>query len=352
MNNKTTRAALTNNEQGMVAIIVTTVLMMVISLIVLGFTQTVRREQSQSLERQLSTQAFYAAESGVNLARKVIDDQLKNGEPVTKDSCEEGTGRYSGKYAIDSSTGSTITCLLVKSELPTYEYQGITTESQVTQLTGAGGALLRDIVISWQSTTLGTYTGCASVPTPNLPAAWGCSEPLLRVDIVPLSSSMSPASLRASQYTSFLYPVTGASPSAISSVSGMGASIGTISPVSCASAPFAGQKYRCTAVITMAVPVNSYGLRMMGIYKPTDVSVAARGITGTPVNLVDGQVLVDSTAKAIDVLRRIQARITLTSGADDVPDYAITSGGGLGICKQYTVSGAIVAWPAIAACAP
>lgn len=43
---------------------ITIVMMVVISLIVVGFTQVANRNRRQSLDRQLSTQAFYVAESG------------------------------------------------------------------------------------------------------------------------------------------------------------------------------------------------------------------------------------------------------------------------------------------------
>jgi Tfp pilus assembly protein PilX len=55
-----------DKQAGMVAIMVTMILMIVISLIVVGFAQISRRNQRQALDRQLSTQAFYAAETGVN----------------------------------------------------------------------------------------------------------------------------------------------------------------------------------------------------------------------------------------------------------------------------------------------
>ncbi|HSX32249.1 MAG TPA: pilus assembly PilX N-terminal domain-containing protein, partial [Candidatus Saccharimonadales bacterium] len=83
-------------ESGMVAIMVTIILMIVISLIVLGFAQIARRNQRQSLDRQLSTQAFYAAETGVNDASKVIKAAIASGATVAaKPTCtDSGGGQY------------------------------------------------------------------------------------------------------------------------------------------------------------------------------------------------------------------------------------------------------------------
>src|SRR4051794_27185754 len=53
-------------QAGLVSIIVTLIMMLVISLIVVGFAEITRRNGSEALERQLSTQAYYAAETGIN----------------------------------------------------------------------------------------------------------------------------------------------------------------------------------------------------------------------------------------------------------------------------------------------
>src|ERR1035437_8641163 len=59
-----------NNELGAASIIVTMITMIIISLIVIGFATISRRIQQQSVNTQLSTQAFYAGESGGEDARK------------------------------------------------------------------------------------------------------------------------------------------------------------------------------------------------------------------------------------------------------------------------------------------
>jgi hypothetical protein len=60
------RLAGLRREGGFVSIIVCMIIMTILSLITIGFAQIMAREQRQALDRQLSSQAFYAAESGVN----------------------------------------------------------------------------------------------------------------------------------------------------------------------------------------------------------------------------------------------------------------------------------------------
>jgi Tfp pilus assembly protein PilX len=63
---------LRKDQEGMVSIIVTMIIMVLLGLIVLGFAQLSRREQRQSLDRQLAVQAQYAAESGINQAADYV----------------------------------------------------------------------------------------------------------------------------------------------------------------------------------------------------------------------------------------------------------------------------------------
>jgi Tfp pilus assembly protein PilX len=78
-------------EQGLVSIVVTMIFLIVLSLIVVGFAQVARREQRESLDRQLSSQAFYAAESGINIAKSAISDS---------------SGTYSSNNAVLNDKGS------------------------------------------------------------------------------------------------------------------------------------------------------------------------------------------------------------------------------------------------------
>jgi Tfp pilus assembly protein PilX len=110
-------------QSGVASLMVTMVMMIVISLIVLGFAQISRREQTNSLNRQLSTQAFYAAETGINDAQNAINAAAANGTAITpKTGCTDNgnsTSIYYGKinYIVNSAQGVTYTCLLVSTQV-------------------------------------------------------------------------------------------------------------------------------------------------------------------------------------------------------------------------------------------
>ena len=71
MSNKP-KTSLRTNQEGIVAVIVAVILMLILSLIVLAVSQNATREQRQALDRQLSEQAFYNAESGINDAANYL----------------------------------------------------------------------------------------------------------------------------------------------------------------------------------------------------------------------------------------------------------------------------------------
>ena len=82
-------------------VLLTMILMIVVGLIVLGFAQISRRNQRQALDRQLSTQAFYAAETGVNDAANLIKTAVQAGTVVAAkpDCTSTGGGFYAAPSA-------------------------------------------------------------------------------------------------------------------------------------------------------------------------------------------------------------------------------------------------------------
>lgn len=325
---------LKKNEQGMAAIFITIILMVVISLIVLGFAQVTRREQRQALDRQLSTQAYYAAESGVNLAQQEIASLYALGiTPPAKNDCGEDTDYgdpsvdiLNSELEVDAAKGVVVTCLLISSELSSLNYHSVGNESKAVNVESTSN--INRIDFSWQASgSSAAAANCTQVPA--LPSAtnWSCNQPLLRVDIVPTAGALlSRAALQASQFTTFLYPSNGGAGTQAYS----GGSMSTITQVNCSAAGSA--PYVCTGSIT-GLNATRYGVRIMAIYGTADVNISAQA-GGAPATLINGQTVIDSTGKANDVLRRIQVSV---SNSSSVADFGIVSGAGL--CKRYSFSG-------------
>ena len=308
-----------NKQQGMAAIMVTMILAVVISIIVIGFAQVVRREQRNSLDNQLSTQAYYAAESGVNLAQSVL-----KADPTLTDKPDcAATGPFADKY--DIGENAEITCLLISSKLSSLEYQKVDMHSVPMYVKADAGTVDR-LYISWQASSgSSSVAGCPAAPG-SFGSSWSCAQPLLRLDLVPDNGASDPASVANSQYTAFLYPTT----SGGGLVSYAANSKNTVVAAKCTASTGALNPRICTMTI-QGLGQQAYAARVMSIYGDSDVTVFATDPSNVRRTLVEGQVLIDVTAKASDVLKRVQARTSLTA---PIPDFGITAAGG-GVCKRY-----------------
>jgi len=322
-----------SQESGMVAIMVTLILMIVISLVVLGFAQISRRNQRQSLDRQLSTQAFYAAESGINDAAELIKTAVASGTsvPAKPDCASTGSGFYSTSPTLDATANVSYTCLTVNPAPATLAYNSISTASTIVPLIATSGTIA-SVTLSWQSKD-GTATPIANCPTGtatvfSVTSAWNCGYGVLRFDLVPTAGSLSMSGLQSGAMTAFVVPL------------GSGG-IGTANPI----AYTTGGGNNLLGVICSntgcSLTVNGltqgqYYLRISSLYKDVSLQITGVSGTGTAVSFQGAQALLDSTGKAQDVLRRIQVRVPLSgSSANGTSDYAIQSSEA--ICKRFVV---------------
>ncbi len=341
MSTTPTNSARHSREAGMVAIMTTMILMIVISLIVLGFAQVSRRNERQALDRQLSTQAFYAAETGVNDASEILKTAIDAGNPVEdKTSCGStaGAGFYGSlDPVIDDNNNVEYTCLLVDSTPPSLVYSSIGSTGTVIPVTAASGNIA-SLRLTWQSKD-GTSTPANNCPTSaasgTLPAAsgWGtCGYGVLRFDLVPTAGSTHTlASLQAATMTTFLIPLRPAQPTTPSVNYSTGGANNKVA-VSCSNT-------NCQFTVNFPAPSNQYYLRVRSIYRTASIEVeafSAINAGGSVVSLSGTQALVDSTGKAEDVLRRIQVRVPLAGSSSNLlSDYAIQSNEA--ICKRFSV---------------
>ena len=322
-------------QGGMVSIMVTMIMMLVISLIVLGFAQVSRREQRQSLDRTLSTEAFYAAESGVNDVVHVIQYQLsKNVAPdlLQKTTCDN-SGPYYGSLnsTVDSADNASYTCALVTMSSPTIDLD-LTTDGTATgvPLKPTNG-LIRTLQIKVTLAKSMTMSGCPgalpSLISGEFPKAdsWSCQYGALRVDLVP-TDTLDQATLMtaSSQKAFYFYPVTGAgaTPTFTS-----GSAAGNVYGMHCVLAS-------CTANINLiGAGSTNYGMRVMTLYKDMSLEITGSGGAGA-TNFSGAQATIDVTGKAQDELRRIRVRISLESS--NGAGGAIVSGSA--ICKRFGIA--------------
>ncbi len=339
------------DQIGMASIMVTIILMLVITLIVLGFAQVIRREQRQSLDQQLYTQAFYAAETGVNDAVKVIQegynrDKTKCGWNQSPDLTLNAAWTIkANSNEVDAGAGVEYTCLLIDQSPPTLVYDNIdTNRSTVINVKPSPAGSISHVTLSWHEKTGGTdVSGCkALAPNSNFPAInkWEelgpCKPGVLRVDLVPTGGSIDRASLTANAFTGFLYPKTGpgtAGGTVLGYASGKGfGKQGVIHAADCHAN--SGDRF-CTVTID-GLAASEYTIRVKSIYSSSALTVSAK-VAGVATDLIGAQAVIDSTGKANDVLRRIRVHVPLDRGSNAIyPEFAIETMGTL--CKRVRVA--------------
>lgn len=313
------------DERGMASFLITLFIMMVIGLIIIGFAQLTRRDQRQSLDRQLSVQANYAAETGINDAVRY----LQTNPNFEKTDCGEASpGQLLSGYnnVLDAGSNISYSCVLIDATPGDLRKQDIGFSSNVVfpvQL--ASGAGINSITFQWAAKSASnTATSCPNAynyPVNRNPA---CQIGLLRIDMVPygLAASPSRTNFIDNLFTVFAHPVVGG-PTSVGYTTNAGSNP-TATDGGCSANV-------CTLTVSISGGTNRYFVRLNSIYALSDVTITANG--GGPGNeLVGAQAVIDSTGVASDVTKRIQVRIPL-AGTDSLPGFAIQTQNSQ--CKRF-----------------
>jgi hypothetical protein len=361
-------------EKGFASLVIAIVLVIILSLITVGFAELMRKEQKSALDKHLSQQAYYAAESGVNDAAKAINAGFSASKSecpaydVTNTSATaphisdisdpySATATTSSKnaattYLAKSNVGPGVdyTCLLIDPLPKTLEFSGIDIEEAKTvELTGINPAnnapaSITDLVISWQDNTGGTTFRNDSSHNFTPVSGWGSATSALRIALTPLFSPINRKDLSDSTFTAVLYP-NSKSPAESSladypqasidaGTGGNGSQTGQILDGDCntSSTP----KY-CNVKITNLNQFN-YLLDLRSLpYGKSRVTISAYNGT-MQLKIKNAQTTVDATGRVQDVLRRVQVRIPSKNNYSH-SDFGIEST--TGICKllQLTPDG-------------
>lgn len=357
---------------------------LLITVITISFVQLMTREQSQATASDLSQSAYDSAQAGVEDAKRVL---------LLNQACEAGTVSGSVSCATiasaiasnkcntvasvfgNSSDTETIvqqsdggrssqldqayTC--VKIDVNTDDYKGeiVVNQSNIVPLRSAGS--FDTIEVSWfsrEDVSEGTvniaFPGSAGrVTLPQVGAQWKTNHPaMLRTQFMQTGSSFTLDSFNESQdggksnaNTLFLYPAApgaGGTNATSFALDARRVAVPGNAPrlVACKNS-FAGtEQYVCTSRISLPSPINGDNanrnafLRLSALYNGTHYSVKLYN-GSTLVQFSNVQPAVDSTGRANDMLRRVQARVEL-KGDFLYPDAAIDIMGDL--CKDFTVT--------------
>jgi Tfp pilus assembly protein PilX len=344
--------AFKQSQTGFVSIIMALVIMLLVTLLALGFAFLARQNQEQNQNRQLSTQAFYAAESGVDDASSYISGVLKStGSPPADVSSCTNTPFGAGHTSSVGSTNSAVkyTCVMYQTAPKSLEYVLDSQNSKVIRVQAQGGTRIDSITIGWRassgSTQFATTTNNHSLPQASYSANNGdnlnLSTGIVRATLIP-ASSLTRSNLNAGSQTLFLYPKAGPvnTPGTQAYLTSFGnpndPNQGVFSDGNCNASAAQTMAY-CNVTVTGLSTANSsiFYIRLRSFYQNSKVTVSAMA-GGAQAQLINEQALVDATGKADNVLRRIQVRIPLNIDTNR-PEYATETIDSF--CKR------LVVWP-------
>ena len=384
------------SQEGMASIVVVSILVIIMTLISIGFARLMNRTLNSSANRQFSTQATYAAQSGINDVASYLKNYVDTNPGYTSlpysNKCN-GAGSLIGSTATpgpfynDSNlSGDTkYTCILLDAQPKVLSYdQVLPGKSQVVKLTtSAFPGSLDKVMVSWQappSTGLSSYPpDCPGSPSPCTSAnllditTWNDNShqyvPMLRLTIYPVPSyspapSAGAANLQANSKTVFLYPESNSGNVPVNDYSSI--KDGSIIPVHCtttvgntAGVPDFNDTadYKCNMILsnfsqyfTAPDKLDYVYLRMTPIYNQANIELKANDQWGQKVNFINVQAVIDVTAQTGSVAKRLKAAVdtsslnttnsgidtSISSQTDSMPEQSIRSDNA--ICKRVVLT--------------
>lgn len=336
--------SLKSDQRGIASIVIVIIMIMIITLITLAMSRNATKEQRQTLDRQLSSQAFYAAESGVNDTIDYIRKNLSNPQlPKKKTGCTDEpsllalSGNADGQVGGDSVIK--YTCILYDKEPLTLETDNVSSSSStVLPIQNGNGTGISSITISWDAPESDNNFNCGSPPVLPQSDNYPCSIGMLRLELIDTTPTLPDnlikrADLLNRNFLAIAYPSVTGSP--VSRVGNVGGGAGLFAGATCDGA---ATPKKCSVTINNVGASGDarFYLRMKTLYRPSSSVVisalAEDGVTRVPFK--GAQITIDSTGKANDVLRRIQVRVPVVPKFEE-SDYALKASES--ICKMLNV---------------
>lgn len=360
---------LTRQSQGFTAIFIVIFATLLLSIIAVGFIATMVREQSRSTDDELSESAYDSALAGIEDGKRVLAACDSGGsgsqacQAIANAQCDTvqasgvvgtiGTSevQIQSDVGIDNQLNQAYTCVIIHPN--TDSYLGYLQRADDAIMVSLRSTAAFDAVeVSWYSrddvTTASGSLGSAPAPaTLTSVDAWGGGSdypPLLKAHFMQYDASagITPSNFNdnGSAHTVYLYPMTvgGSLPSNTVDVASMDSrrsgSI-TPSPIICAdAAPTIG--YTCNARLTLPDMTNRVAyLRLTSFYGGAHYQLRLLDGTNT-VQFAGVQPSIDSTGRANDVFRRVEARVE--TAASDFPYPRATVDITESFCKDFSVT--------------
>lgn len=363
------------HQSGAVSLFAVIFAAMLMTIITVGFIKLMIMDQRQATSNDLSQSAYDAALAGVEDAKRVVRAaQLGNTAAISaleKPGCDTiarsgvaGAGA-NGETVIKTGSAAGVsfdqayTCVKISMESPDFLYKAVEEKTQLIPLRATNS--FTKVILEWykrddESNVSGADAKDTaldiegSLPTK---ASWGGNTPsLLRAQIIhPGDSFTDVRQLDATGVTAFLRPRVLSSEPSLAGTS-LDARLAVrprttgdqtynsndVNVTACSKTFRFSGEYSCRAVIgidTVRAGSNNAFLRLNSIYKGASVKVSLQNDAGQTINFDGVQPIVDSTGRASNLFRRVEARLNI---GDDFPypENAVELKNSL--CKDFSVT--------------
>ena len=315
----------TINQEGAASLLFTLVMIIIISLLAIGFSVITTNDQKATLDKSVSLQAEYAAQSGIN---SVVSGIINHNSAVSQSStstCE--TGDVIPIFT--KSNNTRITCLKWSYSPQSLVYTSTNSSSTIINPLDSNGnpTSISEVDITWgpsDSTAKTTYT---SFTNSSLSGVVSDNFPILK--IVTANFDMSNLT------TTYVVPVSGTS-----SPVALGAPGINIITVGCGTSP----TVTCTAKLNnlqwtanSLCPSTNCGLLTTSSFDGSQLSINISGIQstgGAAVKFSNSQVQIDSTAQNGNTVKRLVAGYTIGGASAWSPTLTAVTGS-TALCKNF-----------------
>lgn len=336
------------NQQGAVAMISVVLFSIIISILAMAYARTIIAQQRQSINYDLSTRAYYAAEAGVQDAIRGLNADpaiLEAGQNVCKSGATYMGGSIDGTLG-DSQGALAYTCQLVD-PTPSVLSGSTTSDSALWKIaTPQNSAQGYAVTVKWSNPSSSDQTlipreGDSKLMPPIgvWQSAGGNYHPLLRVSFI-----SAPAGATRSDYGQevyFLNPTSqNPTPIDVNPQAGIQQDEKKVVQNSKCEAGDNSGGFKCSQ--TFGVPkslVDAGSLYMVvhSVYAKTNYEITLAEKTGKELGFKNNVVTIDVTAKAGDVFRRVRQQVPVGGGYKESWFDASGLVVGDGICKLFTV---------------
>lgn len=364
-------------ERGATALVIVMFAVLLFITVTVGFMKIMSLEQSRSNDNELSQGAYDSALAGIEDGKRVLAACAADaaseactvlaGEPTctTVSAAKIVKAEANGEVYLKTSLGAngtdfqqSYTC--VKISRNTRDYRGTLRldESNVVPLTVASSDAFDTVHFYWYAKDPASplkKPALSNVASPLLPKLvdWdntgnAANPPLMRLQLMQFSSTgfrQSDFDSDGASHTLYLYP--NSSGVTTLNFAADGRRSGTLAPslVRCAD-DFVNDGYACEATIKLPDPIGMDGdmknrrayLRITAIYNAADYKIILENSSGGSVDFNGVQPSIDSTGRAADVFRRVDARVELVDPNEGLLYPRATVDITHNFCKSFIVA--------------